>query len=131
MKNTFLLFGKFSAVGLTGFLIDFVVMLVLNHFTTYILVSRATSWLIAVSSTFILNSIFTFRSGKRDRFTYSLNRYCLYVLSQTSGGLVNVTTYFLMMQIYEAKAYIAFTLGTFLGMAFNFSFAAKVLSRKN
>lgn len=127
-------FIRFGLVGCLGFVVDLGVVYVLIQLLHLDPVpSRIPAWIAAVSTTYLFNLLFTFRSiklrqvGKRQR----LRRYGLYVVSQLAGGVVNVLTYAVVISLFRMPWSVGLVIGTLVGMVLNYLGASVVISRRH
>jgi putative flippase GtrA len=123
---------RFGLVGCLGFFVDLgVIFALIRGLRLDPLSARIPAWIVAVSTTYILNLLFTFRStklllgGKKQR----LLRYGFYGLSQLGGGVVNVLAYALVVSMFSFPWSIGLVIGTLMGMIFNYIGASAVISR--
>lgn len=123
-------FFLFCCVGGAGFLIDLAIsLLLINLCGAHHLFSRIISWLIAVTLTFFLNAVFSFRVLSRVSSSRSL---CLrafvgYLISQSLGGAVNVIVFMLISVVLKFGVLAGVIWGAAFGVAFNYFGARKVL----
>ena len=87
--------ASFAAVGMINFIVDFSVF----SFAFYVLkwpiiAANIASWIIAVSGSYVMNSMFTFaaESGRQLRW----KDYASFVASQTGGLVANTATVFIL-----------------------------------
>lgn len=124
---------RFGVVGCLGFVVDAtVVLLLVQLLGAEPINARIPAWLLAVSTTYFFNLIFTFKTnkvvlvGKRQR----LRRYSLYVLSQLCGGFVNILVFSLLISLLGMQWIISLIIGTLAGLVFNFLGASNVIVAK-
>ena len=124
---------RFGFVGCFGFVVDLVVVFALIQCLGLDPVSaRIPAWIAAVTTTYVFNILFTFRYtklvivGKKKR----LRRYCLYVVSQLAGGVVNVLSYALVVSLLGLSWFAGLAIGTLVGMIFNYLGASAVINRR-
>ena len=126
-------FIRFGLVGGVGFVVDLGVVFALVYvFELDPVVARIPAWITAVSTTYLFNLLFTFRSTRLklvDR-KQKLARYGLYILSQLGGGVLNILSFFLFVSLFGVPWSIGIVVGTLLGMILNYLGAATVISRR-
>ena len=126
-------FVRFGLVGSLGFVVDLGVVYALIQFLRLDPFSaRIPAWIAAVSTTYLFNLIFTFRSTKLTlvRHRQQLRRYGLYVFSQLAGGVVNVLTYVLVVSLFGVPWSVGLVIGTLVGMLLNYLGASAVINRR-
>lgn len=124
----------FGLVGCLGFFVDLCLVRALIYgLNLDPISSRIPAWIAAVTTTYIFNLIFTFRSARLVLVSVKqhLRRYCLYVLSQLGGGIVNVLAYALAVSLFSFRWSIGLVIGTLMGMIFNYIGASAVISKRN
>ncbi len=67
-KKTFWQFIKFSAVGMTNTLVDFVVYSILTHFGLNYILSQVISYSAGILNSYIWNSLWTFKKERNNSF---------------------------------------------------------------
>ena len=123
-------FLKFALVGAVGFGVDIgSTYIVVNFAAISPLWARLPAWLLAVTTTYVLNIIFTFSKSTKalTSFGVFIRGYMPYIVSQFGGGVVNICTYSALLMFMNAPIYLAVVAGTFLGLIFNFVGASLVL----
>ncbi|MEX1324846.1 MAG: GtrA family protein [Synechococcaceae cyanobacterium] len=118
MSSRFLLF---CVIGGIAFVVDAGVYLLLGGWLDHPPLQKALGFLGGVSTTYLLNSSFTFRAP------LALSRYGLYVVSQGAGMVVNLTAFLVCLRLVPVLA--ALVLATLAGLSFNFVAARRVLRR--
>lgn len=125
---------RFALVGCLGFVVDAtIVFLLVQLLGAEPINARIPAWLLAVSTTYFFNLLFTFKTskailaGKRQR----LRRYFLYVLSQLCGGFVNILVFSLLISLLGMQWLVSLVIGTLVGLVFNFLGASAVIAVKN
>ncbi len=118
MSGRFLLF---ALIGAIAFAVDAGAYLLLGSWFNQPPLQKALGFFGGVSTTYLLNSFITFRTP------LALSRYGLYVLSQSAGMVVNLTSFLVFLRLVPVLA--ALVLATLAGLAFNFLAAKRVLSR--
>lgn len=127
-------FLRFGLIGCLGFAVDAgIVFSLVYGLNASPLFSRFPAWLIAVSVTYAANLAFTFRDTKAflPRKRSRIKRYLLYVSSQALGGGVNISTYLIVMTWLHSSIFIGLLSGTLVGLAFNFTGASLIVSKRS
>ena len=121
---------RFGLVGCLGFVVDAtVVLLLVQLLGAEPINARIPAWLLAVSTTYLFNLVFTFKTnksvlvGKRQR----VRRYSFYVLSQLCGGVINISVFGLLNSLLGMQWLISLAIGTIVGLFFNFIGASTVI----
>lgn len=124
---------RFALVGCLGFVVDATIVFFLVHLLgAEPINARIPAWLLAVSTTYFFNLLFTFKTtkavlaGKRQR----VRRYFLYVLSQLCGGLVNILVFSWLISLLGMQWLVSLAIGTLVGLVFNFLGASAVIAVK-
>lgn len=116
--------AKFALVGFVNMAVDFAVFFfALAALTSSLVAANVLAWMVAVSGSYVLNSLVTFaaESGRR----LGLRAYAAFVASQVLGLAVNTTTLVIcatLMPLIGAKA-----AAILVGFAVNFSLARFVV----
>jgi putative flippase GtrA len=98
--------GSFALVGVVNFAVDFGVFSFAYYFLQWpIIAANVVSWSIAVSGSYVMNSLITFaaETGRQLRF----REYATFVASQIGGLVANTATVFMLayfMPVLLAKA---------------------------
>lgn len=127
-------FFKFSIVGFICFLIDLTfTILLIKIFGFPKTFARFPSWLIAVSSSYLLNKNFTFKSNiqKFKKKGKRIKRFIFYISSQALGGLVNIMVYSISIIYFNFSITISIILGTIFGLFLNFAGAKTILKNNS
>lgn len=111
----------FALIGAVAFAIDAGLYLFLGLWLSLPWLQKALSLLAGVSTTYLLNSLFTFRAP------LALRRFLLYGLSQAAGMAVNFVVFLAALRL--VPALLALPLATVAALAVNFLAARWVLSR--
>jgi putative flippase GtrA len=86
---------SFAMIGLVNTGIDFGVFTFTYYYLGWhIFVANPIAWLMAVSNSYVLNSMITFAAETGRRL--SLKAYITFILSQTGGLIANTTTVFIL-----------------------------------
>lgn len=115
-------FLRFALIGGLAFLVDAALYFLIGGVLDQPWLQKALGFAGGVSTTYYLNSAFTFRAP------LSLARYGLYVFSQVGGMAVNITTFLVALR--AMPALLALVLATLVGLVVNFLAAQRVLSRR-
>ena len=116
---------RFGVIGVINFGLDAVVFfLALATITNSLLVANIIAWLVAVSSSYVLNTRFTFAAHASP---YSVRAWAVFALSQV-GGLVANTAVVLIAAPYMPLV-AAKVLAVLAGFAVNFVLARFVIFR--
>ena len=117
----------FSLFGTTGLLVDLVVLYITSQFFDFVN-ARLISFFFAVITTWVFNRNFTFKTetdtklGAHNYYSY-LYEFIKYFISNSFGGLINLSTYYLYLKFNEGSVdiYIATVLGGIAGLVLNFA----------
>lgn len=119
---------RFAVVGGAGFIVDASVLTSLVKFTVMDLYSsRAISFILAVSVTWYLNRVWTFKTAKNKR---QGAEYARHILVQVIGALINLSVYVYCIESVEQMArYPVFPLaiGALIALVFNYFFSRKLV----
>ncbi len=109
-------FAFFCIVGGIGFGVDFLTFFLLSEWVN-IHLARLLAFIVAVNSTFLLNSKVTFSQKNAN--------YKLYLLGQTKGFIISFLIFELVLSTLSIPytVYIAFVLGSGAGLLFNYFYA--------
>ena len=124
---------RFGLVGTLGFLVDAGVVLIFAKFLNIDpIFSRIPAWLTAVSTTYIFNVNFTFseKNSKLEKNRKRPKRYILYILSQLSGGAINILVFSLLVSFVGSSWFVSLVVGTLFGLMINFYGASIVIKNK-
>lgn len=124
---------RFGLVGTLGFLIDAGVVLIFAKFlNTDPIYSRIPAWMAAVSTTYVFNVNFTFskKSSLLEKNRKRAKKYILYVLSQLSGGTINILVFSLLVSFFGVNWLVSLIVGTLFGLMINFYGASIVIKNK-
>lgn len=122
-------FLRFSVIGAIGFIVDVSVLYLMLYFGLDLYVSRAISFVMAATATWIGNRVYTFRTGihKQGRLG---NEWVIYLIAMSLGGLVNYVTYALLVTfipLFQLHPWLAVAGGTGAGLLINFILARRIL----
>ena len=124
---------RFSLVGTLGFLVDAGVVLIFAKFLNIDpIFSRIPAWMAAVSTTYVFNINFTFskKSSSFEKNHKAAKKYILYVLSQLSGGTINILVFSVLVSFVGANWFVSLVTGTLFGLMINFYGASIVIKNK-
>jgi putative flippase GtrA len=119
--------ASFALVGLINLVVDFgVFSLGYFYFDLPIITANVVSWVIAVSNSYVMNSLTTFaaESGRQLR----LKDYLTFALSQVGGLITNTATVFVLSYFTPVLIAKLFAIGT--GFLVNFSLSHFVVFRQ-
>jgi putative flippase GtrA len=119
--------ASFGMVGLVNFAIDFSVFSIGYYvFGLSIIVANVIAWVIAVTNSYVMNSLTTFaaESGRQLR----LKDYATFVLSQIGGLITNTTTVFVASSVMQVPVAKLLAIGA--GFLVNFSLSHFVVFRR-
>jgi len=114
-------FLRFALIGGVAFGVDAALYFLLGTVLDRAWLQKALGFAGGVSTTYWLNSAFTFRAP------LSWARYGLYVLSQAGGMVVNLVAFLVALRF--VPTLMALALATLVGLVVNFLGARRVLSR--
>ena len=124
-------FLSFGIVGFIGFLVDSAALYAAVAAGLGLYAGRMVSYVIAATSTWILNRSFTFaKSSSRNWFA----EWCRFLLSQLSGAAVNISTYAMLIFFSPWVArtpIIGVAFGSIAGMLVNFLAARSYAFQKS
>lgn len=116
-------FASFFAAGTTGFLVDATLLLVftsISHWSA--LPARLLSFWAAVGCTWALNRRYTFTDVNAEPKSL-LGEYLRYLISQSIGGVLNLSVYAFMLwrwPAFEATPLLPLVCGSLAGLIFNY-----------
>ncbi|GJH20531.1 GtrA family protein [Caballeronia novacaledonica] len=111
---------KFGVVGVIGFLVDAGMLYMLLWSSMGYLSGRCVSFLVAATTTWLINRRFTFTAGKHRSLPME---WLSYLLAMSAGGLVNFAAYQAVMSSFRYTAILplcAVATGSIAGMIVNF-----------
>jgi putative flippase GtrA len=92
---------SFALIGLVNTGIDFGVFTFTHYYLGWpIIVANPIAWLMAVSNSYVMNSMITFAAETGRRL--SVKAYITFILSQVGGLIANTTTVFILSQFMPA-----------------------------
>jgi putative flippase GtrA len=125
-------FIYFSLVGAIGFLVDTTVLYSLIHgFDSGLYVSRIASYLAAASTTWWLNSRYTFDSSTKENYVI---QWVKFLWLNAFGGLINYGVYALLVaswSIATTQPVIAVAFGSIAGLVVNFNLSKRFVFRSS
>ncbi len=111
---------QFAAVGSVGFALDAGLLSLLMAAGWSVLQARTVSFLVAVSCTWAINRVWTFRDR---RSAVRGGSYALYVLAQLLGAGINLGCFFVLIQLWPVLLHVPVVplgVGALVSLAFNF-----------
>ena len=122
--------ARFSVVGGLGFLVDASVLTVLVKLAGFGLYSsRAVSFLLAVSVTWLANRFWTFGTAGHQRRG---REYAGYIVVQVLGALINLGVYVYCIESFAWMGrypVVPLAIGAALALVFNFYFSNRLVFR--
>lgn len=116
---------RFIVVGGIGFCIDGGLLTILLKFGWDVISARSLSFLLAVSATWLLNRLWTFKFKK----IISIHReYVYYFGTQALGAIINLSIFFVLIKIYPLfrdAPLIPLAFGAAVSLVFNYT-ASKI-----
>jgi putative flippase GtrA len=119
---------SFGLVGLVNSAVDFGVFSFAYYYWGLPIVAANTmAWVIAVTVSYVLNSIITFaaESGRQ----LGIKRYFTFALSQVAGFLANTATVWCLVELFHVPAWAAKVAAIAVSFAVNFSLSHFVVFR--
>src|SRR5438874_10830584 len=119
--------ASFALVGLVNFTVDFSVFSFAHLYLNWPIISaNVVAWMIAVSGSYVLNSLITFaaESGRQLR----LRSYATFAVMQTGGLVANTTTVFVLSYFMPVLVAKLFAVGA--SFLVNFSLSHFVVFRR-
>jgi putative flippase GtrA len=113
-------FAVFALTGVLGFLIDVSVLYVLMWLGLNFLSARFGSFLCAVTTTWLINRLKTFRTAQRP----SAREFIRYLAAMSVGGVVNYAASYAAIKTLpeqSLRGVIAVAVGSLLGLTLNFA----------
>lgn len=120
-------FFSFGAVGVAGYVVDTATLMAVTSFVGPYF-GRLISFVVAVTTTWLLNRSFTFRqhpSGRR-----SHHEFAIYLVSMLGGGVTNLTVYAVLVVWLDPSVMflpLFVACGSLAGMLVNFTLARRVV----
>jgi putative flippase GtrA len=112
-------------VGGIGFCVDGGLLTVLMDAGFDVLGARSVSFLSAVTCTWLLNRLWTFRLQGQPRVR---REYASYLAAQTIGALINLAVFFVLIEIHpflRDRPLIPLAFGAAVSLAFNYAVSRK------
>lgn len=134
MLNTILnwQFSKFAMVGSIGFFVDALSLVWLLEINWSLFPARMASFACAVSATWYLNRIWTFKQYRVDT-SKVVQQYGSYLTVQAIGAGINIGSFFLVIYWFpmaRAEPLFALAVGSLVAMGFNYVLAKNVVYTK-
>ena len=123
-------FSTFGMIGIVGFVVDTAILYTLKG-TLGLFLARVVSFLIAATTTWLLNRAITFKD--RSSNLSSEKEFVSYMCLMLVGGLVNYASFVWLVLSYnlvEQHLFIGVAVGSLAGMLFNFLLARALLFRR-
>lgn len=123
-------FPRFVFVGAVGFCVDAGLLTLLMQTGWNIMPARSVSFLSAVTCTWILNRIYTFRMAQRIGI---LKQSVSYIATQVIGAVINLMVFFALIELYPAlhnTPMIPLTFGAVASLAFNFTVSTRYVFKR-
>ena len=114
-------FFRFALIGAVAFCVDACLYFLIGLALQLPWLQKALGFAGGVSTTYLLNSLLTFRAPLSPR------RFFLYALSQAGGMVVNLLAFLAALRL--VPVLLALPLATIAGLLVNFLAARRVLSR--
>lgn len=122
--------GAFGVVGVIGLLVDMaVVWLCLRGAGLNPYAARAVSFLVAATTTWVLNRAFTFRGARPEA---AHRQWAKFLAANAVGGAVNYGVYAALVSgvgFFAAVPEAAVAVGSFAGLGFNFTASRTLVFR--
>ena len=122
-------FTKFAMVGAVGFFLDALTLLWLLEINWALFPARMASFACAVSATWYLNRVWTFKKSRVDK-PKVVQQYGYYLMVQAIGAAINIGSFFLVIYwfpITRAEPLFALAIGSLVAMCFNYVLAKNVV----
>lgn len=123
-------FGKFGMVGVVGLVVDVTILYaILSTGMLGPYASRMISFLAAVSTTWALNRIFTFRG---DHDGTLIGQWAKFLAANAFGGALNYATYAALVAgtaVVAEHPFLGVAIGSVVGMFLNFTASKKLVFR--
>jgi putative flippase GtrA len=111
---------RFALVGLLGYVVDTLVLLLLVGLGGGLYLSRLGSWLTAASTTWLCNRRFTYANSSPAR----LQQWSRFLAANSIGATVNYACYALLvsnLSLFNQYLPLAVAVGSLAGMLFNYT----------
>lgn len=123
-------FRRFVVVGGLGFCVDGGLLTILMWYGWDVIPARCCSFLFAVSTTWLLNRLWTFSSGA----LVSIRReYAYYFGTQMLGAVINLTIFFILIELYPVfrdTPLIPLAFGATVSLAFNYVVSKRIVFKE-
>ncbi len=114
-------FIRFSIIGVIGFVVDVTALYLAMHYLELGLYSgRLFSYIIAASTTWALNRLFTFNSRANEK---KIHQWGKFLFANSFGGGINYLTYALLVSqfsLFNSYPALAVASGSVAGLSLNF-----------
>jgi putative flippase GtrA len=128
-RALFLQAARFAAVGLVNTLVDFgVFMLAISYLTSSLVVANTCSWLVAVTGSYVMNSVFTFAAQSGRRLTGGA--YARFMASAVFALIANTSALLFAVKVLLLPVLVGKLLAVGVSFAVNFSLARLVVFRE-
>jgi len=123
-------FISFSIIGVAGFVVDTGILYLLVYvFDANLYVGRILSYLCAVTATWLLNRLFTFKSdGQQNSHISLLKQWSKFAGCNALGAVINYTIYALLItffSVFYENPVLAVAIGTLFSVNVNFFLSKK------
>jgi putative flippase GtrA len=122
-------FLRFSIIGTAGYVVDVSVLYLMHYLGMDLYSARIVSFIVAATSTWIGNRLYTFNSGKSSRKKLT-SEWASYIAAMALGGLANYATYAMLITyllIFRDHLWLAVAAATSVGLMINFMLARRIL----
>lgn len=124
-------FARFSSIGAIGFLVDSLILYSCLLFLEMNIYSgRIVSYLVAATTTWLLNRWYTFSRSRR----LGVGRqWSFFLVVNTLGGTVNYGVYSVLVSkwmLFSTTPVLAVALGSVAGLAFNFTLSKALVFKE-
>jgi putative flippase GtrA len=122
-------FLRFSIIGTAGYFVDVSVLYLMHYLGMDLYSARIISFIVAATSTWIGNRLFTFKRSKSSRKKLA-SEWASYIAAMSLGGVANYATYALLityLTIFREHLWLAVAAATSVGMLINFVLARRIL----
>lgn len=124
-QSTFLAFIRFSLVGVAGFIVDSATLMIILWGNGDVYLGRLFSFFCAVTATWYLNRIFTFKDNDPRLF----RQWTRFISTNAIGGLANYGIFALLISnfnFFNKFPLYAVAVGSLAGLTSNFTLSVKV-----
>ena len=122
-------FLRFGIVGTAGYLVDISVLYLMHYLGMDLYSGRIISFIVAATTTWIGNRLFTFKRSKSSRKKLT-SEWASYIAAMSLGGIANYSTYAMLityLTIFREHLWLAVAAATGVGMLINFVLARRIL----